>query len=145
MALTGDAYYSQFELGPATNVTSILWLIVAGAAAITLSAAGITTGLALADGRIDHATLAGIGADTRLRKAMSGAQTIMTASLGTLLGLFAGTVPMILMLSTQPGVPVVIPWAQLAVLLIVVPVFGALVAWAFTRGNVPLTRRQTLV
>lgn len=145
VALTGEAYYSQFETGPATNVTSILWLIVAGAAAITLSAAGITTGLALADGRIDHATLAGIGADTRLRKAMSGAQTVMTASIGTFLGLFAGAVPMVLMLSTQPGVPVVIPWTQLAVLLIVVPGVGALVAWVFTRGNLPLARRQTLV
>ncbi|MGL3806562.1 hypothetical protein ACSYDW_10725 [Paeniglutamicibacter sp. R2-26] len=144
VALTGEAYYSQFETGPATNVTSILWLIVAGAALITLSAAGITTGLALADGRIDHATLAGIGADTRLRKAMSGAQTVMTASLGTLLGLFAGTLPMIIMLSAQAGMPVVIPWSQLAVLLIVVPCVGAVVAWVFTRGNVPLTRRQTL-
>ena len=144
-AIAGDGYYTYFEKGPATNVTSILWMIVAGAALITLSAAGITTGLALADGRADHATLAGIGADTRLRKAMSGAQTILTASLGTSLGLFAGAVPMIAMLSTQPGVPVVIPWTQLAVLLVVVPCVGALVAWVFTRGNLPLIRRQTLV
>lgn len=134
-----------FEKGPAGNIASILWLIVAGGALITLSAAGITAGLALADGRNDHATLASIGADTQLRKAISGSQTLMTAMLGTVLGVFAGAVPTIVVLSLQRGFPIVIPWLQIAALMILVPLFGAAAAWLLTKGKLPMTRRQTLV
>ncbi|MHA7271245.1 FtsX-like permease family protein [Arthrobacter sp. HLT1-20] len=134
-----------FEKGPAGNITGILWLIVLGGALITLSAAGITAGLALADGRNDHATLASIGAGTQLRKAISGSQTLMTAMLGTALGVFAGTVPTVVVLSMMRGFPIVIPWLQMATLLILVPLFGAAAAWLLTRGKLPMTRRQTLV
>ncbi len=59
----GQTYGIRMENGPATNIATILWIVVIGAGLITLSAAGITAGLALADGRNDHATLASIGAD----------------------------------------------------------------------------------
>lgn len=134
-----------FEKGPAGNIATILWLIVLGGALITLSAAGITAGLALADGRNDHATLASIGADPRLRKALSASQTLMTAMLGTVLGLFAGAVPVLVVLSMQRGYPLVIPWLQMGTLLVLVPLFGAAAAWLLTRGTLPMTRRQTLV
>lgn len=133
-----------FEGGPPGNVATILWLIVIGGALITLSAAGITAGLALADGRNDHATLASIGADTGLRKALAGSQTLMTAMLGTVLGLFAGAVPVIVVLSLQRGFPIVLPWLQIGALMLLVPLFGAAAAWMFTKGKLPMTRRQTL-
>lgn len=56
-----------------------------------------------ADGRNDHASLARVGADTRRGKAMSGSQTVMTAMLGTVTGLFAGAVPAIGVLSLLRG------------------------------------------
>lgn len=132
------------ENGPATNVASILWIIVIGAALITLSAAGITAGLALADGRNDHATLASVGADSSLRKALAGSQTFLTACLGTAMGLFAGAVPVVALLSLFRGTSIVLPWLQLGVLMIGVPLFGAIAAWIFTKGKMPMTRRQTL-
>lgn len=134
----------HFQAGPSTLAGVFLWLIVAGGALITLSAAGITAGLALADGRSDHATLASIGADTRLRKALAGSQTLMTAMLGTVLGVFAGTVPTIVVLSQQRGFPIVIPWLQMGALMVLVPLFGAAAAWVLTKGRLPMTRRQTL-
>ncbi|WP_129545466.1 ABC transporter permease family protein [Arthrobacter dokdonensis] len=138
--------YSHFyqERGLDTPIGLILWLIVGGGALVTLSAAGITAGLALADGRNDHATLASIGADTRLRKAFAGSQTLMTALLGAVLGLFAGAVPTVVVLSLQRGFPVVLPWLQMGALVILVPLFGAAAAWVLTRGKLPMTRRQTL-
>lgn len=142
--LLGQYSGLYFERGPNPNVGLVLWLIVLGGALITLSAAGITAGLALADGRSDHATLASIGADTRLRKALSAAQTLMTAMLGTVLGVFAGAIPVAVALSLQRGFPVVLPWLQLGVLLVLVPLVGAAAAWVLTRGKLPMTRRQTL-
>ncbi|MDJ0315284.1 FtsX-like permease family protein [Arthrobacter sp. H35-D1] len=142
--LLGQFNSIRFETGPAGNLAMILWVIVLGGALITLSAAGITAGLALADGRSDQATLASVGADTKLRKAISGSQTLLTAMLGTVLGMFAGAVPMVVVLSLQRGFPIVIPWLQMGALMIMVPLFGAAVAWLLTRGRVPLTRRQTL-
>lgn len=132
------------EEGPPTFVNLMLWLIVVGGALITLSAAGITAGLALADGRNDHATLASVGADTKLRKAISGSQTLMTAMLGTVLGIVAGAIPVIVVLSLQSGVAIVIPWLQMGALMILVPFFGAAAAWVLTKGKLPMTRRQTL-
>ena len=143
--ILGEYGYIYFEPGPPTNIATMLWFIVIGGALITLSAAGITAGLALADGRNDHATLASVGADTKLRKAISGSQTLMTALLGTLLGVIAGAIPTIVVLSQQRGYPIVIPWLQLGALAILVPLFGAAAAWVFTKGKLPMTRRQTLV
>ncbi|WP_125616103.1 FtsX-like permease family protein [Specibacter cremeus] len=140
----GGYGYVSPEQGPSTPIGLILWLTVVGGALITLSAAGITAGLALADGRGDHATLASVGADPRLRKALSGAQTLMTALLGTVLGLFAGAVPVVVVLSLQRGMPIVLPWLQLGALLILVPLVGAAAAWLLTRARLPMTRRQTL-
>lgn len=140
----GQSYGIQIQNGPAANITMILWMVVIGAALVTLSAAGITAGLALADGRNDHATLASVGADPRLRKALSASQTLMTAFLGTVLGLFAGAVPIVVLLSLSRGTPIVVPWLQFSVLLILVPLFGAAAAWMFTRGKLPMSRRQTL-
>ena len=143
--LLGQYNYINIEQGPASNMATILWMIVIGGALITLSAAGITAGLALADGRNDHATLASVGADTKLRKAISGSQTLMTAMVGTVLGVIAGAIPTVVVLSQQRGSAIVIPWLQLGALAIVVPLFGAAAAWALTKGKLPMTRRQTLV
>lgn len=142
--LLGQYKYINIEKGPAANMAMILWFIVMGGALITLSAAGITAGLALADGRSDHATLASIGADTKLRKAISGSQTLMTALLGTVLGVVAGVIPTIVVLSQQRGFAIVVPWLQLGALAILVPLFGASAAWVLTKGKLPMTRRQTL-
>ncbi|ALE04562.1 hypothetical protein AL755_02560 (plasmid) [Arthrobacter sp. ERGS1:01] len=143
--LLGQYNGVYFEPGPNTAIGIVLWTIVIGGALITLSAAGITAGLALADGRSDHATLASVGADPRLRKALSGSQTLMTAMMGTVLGLFAGAVPTVVVLSFQRGMPIVLPWLQMGALLILVPLFGAGAAWLLTRAKLPMTRRQTLV
>ncbi|WP_427016363.1 hypothetical protein ACQCSX_16615 [Pseudarthrobacter sp. P1] len=130
--------------GDSAGVAVTLWLAVAAGALVTLSAAGITAGLALADGRADHAVLAGVGAGPGLRKSLSAAQTLLTAWLGTVLGIGAGALPTAVVLLQQRGMPIVLPWLQLGALALAVPLVGAGAAWLLTRGKMPLPRRGTL-
>ncbi|WP_441865345.1 FtsX-like permease family protein [Pseudarthrobacter sp. YAF2] len=119
------------------------WFIVAVSALITFSAAGITTGLSMADARKDHATLASVGAAPRLRKALAGSQALFTSGIGAVLGTLAGTVPAVLLaLSTDMRTAVEVPWLHLSVLVAAVPLTGAALAWAFTRSRLPMSRRS---
>lgn len=145
MQLAGESYPTPyFEPGPQSKISTGLWSLVAVSALITLSAAGITAGLALADGREDHSVLASIGADPRLRKQLSAAQLGLTSVLGTVLGLAAGGLSTLTMQSLFRDLTLSIPWTQLAVLVLVVPLAGALVAWSFTKAQLPLLHRRTL-
>ena len=131
------------EPGAERDASLILWSIVGLGALITLSAAGITTGLSMADSRKDHVTLAGVGAAPRLRKALAGSQALMTAGLGTVLGSVAGIVPALLLVTaTGMARTAVVPWLQLAALLVAVPLTGAALAWLFTRAKLPASRRE---
>lgn len=130
------------EQGTDRDSSWIIWTIVGISALITLSAAGITTGLSLADSRSDHMTLAGVGAAPRLRKALAGAQALMTAALGSALGCLAGVVPAIVIANaTGMAASAVVPWMQLLALLLAVPLTGAALAWMFTRARLPMSRR----
>lgn len=139
-----DRYGSMYvERGAERDASLILWSIVGLGALITLSAAGITTGLSMADSRKDHVTLAGVGASPRLRKALAGSQALMTAGLGTVLGSVAGIVPAVLLVTaTGMARTAVVPWLQLVALLIAVPLTGAALAWLFTRARLPVSRRE---
>ena len=131
------------EPGADRTGSELLWLIVGTSALITLSAAGITTGLALADARADHMTLAGVGAPPRLRKALAAAQSLMTASLGTSLGVAAGVVPAVLLIgATRMFAEPVVPWMPLLALLVGVPLTGSALAWVFARARLPVSRRS---
>jgi putative ABC transport system permease protein len=131
------------ERGAERDASLILWSIVGLGALITLSAAGITTGLSMADSRTDHVTLASVGAAPRLRKALAGSQALMTAGLGTVLGSVAGIVPAALLVTaTGMARTAVVPWLQLVALLIAVPLTGAVLAWLFTRARLPVSRRE---
>jgi putative ABC transport system permease protein len=73
---------------------------------------------------------------------MAGAQSLMTAVLGTSLGLVAGVVPAVLvMAATRPLAAPVVPWLQLLALLAAVPLCGGLLALLFTRARLPMSRR----
>ncbi|MEO8281952.1 MAG: FtsX-like permease family protein [Pseudarthrobacter sp.] len=137
-------YASMYvERGAERDASLILWSIVGLGALITLSAAGITTGLSMADSRKDHVTLAGVGAAPRLRKALAGSQALMTAGLGTVLGSISGVIPALLLVTaTGMARTAVVPWLQLVALLVAVPLTGGALAWLFTRAKLPVSRRE---
>jgi putative ABC transport system permease protein len=130
------------EHGIGADSSALLWIIVGLSALITLSAAGITTGLALADARNDHMTLAAVGAAPGLRRSLAAAQSLMTAGLGTLLGIAAGVVPAALTVAaTRMYAGATIPWLQFLALLVAVPLTGSALAWMFTKARLPMSRR----
>jgi putative ABC transport system permease protein len=139
----GDqAWFTFKHPGPPTE--QILWAISGIAALVALTSAAVTAGLALADGRSDHMTLAGVGAAPALRKRLAAAQTALGASLGVVLGMVGGLVPAVAVLIAVQRYQLVIPWPQLIALVALVPLIGAGAAWLFTRARLPMTRRALL-
>jgi putative ABC transport system permease protein len=147
MLFVERGYHSDYTIG--------LLALLVGSAVIVLGASGIATGLAAADGRSDLATLAAVGASPRTRRVLAAFQSAVTAGLGTLLGIVAGMVPAIAILRAmtrtvevvdghqikQTVLPIVMPWTNIAVTLLVVPVLAALAAAALTRSRLPMVRR----
>ena len=117
---------------------------MAGAALITLGAAGIATGLAQADARADHATLAAVGATPGLRRTLAASQALAVAGLGTLLGVVAGLVPGLAFIAAVDSLHFSVPWITLAQVLLGIPLVAAGCAWLLTRSRLPLERRVAL-
>lgn len=129
---------------PPPPAEALLWTVAGIAALVALTSSGITAGLALADGRADHMTLAGIGAAPKLRKSLAAAQTALTAAVGVTLGLLCGVLPAAVVFSSARQYELIVPWPQLAALAVLVPVVGAGAAWLFTRARLPMSRRALL-
>ncbi|MFJ2620994.1 FtsX-like permease family protein [Glutamicibacter sp. NPDC087344] len=142
--ILGEYSGYTFELGPPSASSFLLWMMVAGSAVITLSAAGITAGLALADGRNDQSILASLGASPRLRRAISAMQLLLTTVLGTSFGLLAGSLITVVTLLLERDAMIEIPWAQFTVLIFAVPLCGSAAAWLLTQNNLPIVRRRAL-
>src|SRR6266511_2178344 len=129
----------------------ILLAVVAGL--ITLGAAAIATGLAAADGRADLATLAAVGASPRVRRTLALSQSGVIAGLGSLLGAVAGlgAADAVLVALNQAFAdrwpaptpyPMVMPWLNVGIALVVVPVVAMAGTVAFTRARLPIERRR---
>ncbi len=126
-------YVSQYGLG--------LLALIGGAAVITLGAAGIATGLAQADARADHATLAAVGAAPRARRSLAAAQALTVALLGTALGIAAGFVPALALIGAMDSLDVVVPWGRLLIVLVGIPLLAGALSWLLVRSRLPLERR----
>ena len=123
-----------------------VWIMLAAATLLVLLVGGLTTGLAVADGVRDEATLAAIGAPPTLRKQTTAAQLAVVVFLGCLLGSVIGIA--LLRAVVEFGTDAyfapffVIPWTHLAVLILGVPAVGAAIAWAVTPASKVLARRR---
>ncbi len=138
-------YQSRYGIG--------LLALLLGSAIIVLGASGTATGLAAADGKADLATLAAVGATPRTRRTLAAFQSAATAGLGTVLGVIAGLVPgvgVVLALNaanrqdvlSDDAYPLVLPWTNVLVTLLVVPAVAALAAALLTRSRLPVVRRM---
>lgn len=150
-AALGDEVFASVERGPSSDrLTLIVLAIVAGV--ITLSATAIATGLAAADGRADLATLGAVGASPRVRRALSLSQSGVIAGLGSMLGAAVGLGAAIAVLvalnqgyaqvwPAPPPYPIVVPWFNVAIAVLVVPLIAMLGAGLLTRSRLPIERR----
>ena len=150
-ARLGEGSTVYVERGPQTDNQKLLVLaIVAGI--VTLTAAAIATGLAAADGRADLTTLAAVGASPRVRRALSLSQSGVIAGLGSLLGTVAGLgagAGVLAALNRQAAAlwpaptpyPVTVPWQNVGIALLAVPLIAMLGAGLLTRSRLPIERR----
>jgi putative ABC transport system permease protein len=135
---------------PTSPLVMVIVTLVAGV--ITLGAAAIATGLAVADSRADLATLGAVGASPMVRRLLTLSQTGLIAGLGSALGVLAGlTTSAALLYGTNlaltgqwphdPPTPFVVPWRTVLAVLVVVPLIGTLGAGLLTRSRLPIERR----
>jgi len=152
-AALGSRVGVDVERGPRSRSdTRTLLLLAVVAGVIALGAAAIATGLAAADGRADLGTLAAVGASPRVRRGLSLSQSGVIAGLGSLLGAVAGlggAVAVLLALNrgyadiwpAPTPYPITVPWLNLGVALLVVPLVAMLGAGLLTRSRLPIERR----
>ena len=132
------------EEGPDDDSREVALLIVAGVAAfVTLVGVAISVALSAAEGRADLATLAAVGAPPRRRRALAAAQALLVAGLGCALGVAFGTFVAYTARTTTGSPDFVIPWTNLAITAVAVPLLAVLVAAVFTPSRLPLVRRAT--
>ncbi|MEU0561954.1 FtsX-like permease family protein [Dactylosporangium sp. NPDC006015] len=135
---------------PDSTVTLIVLAIVAGV--IALGAAGIATGLAAVDSRPDLATLGAVGASPGVRRRLTLSQAGVIAGVGSLLGAVAGfgagwAVLAALnrkALTEWPSdalFPLVVPWLNVLVAVLVVPLVAMAGTGLLTRARLPIERR----
>jgi len=152
-AALGNTAGVYVERGPRPRSdTRTLLLLAVVAGVIALGAAAIATGLAAADGRADLGTLAAVGASPRVRRGLSLSQSGVIAGLGSLLGAAAGlggSVAVLLALNrggadvwpAPTPYPITLPWRNVGIALLVVPVVAMLGAGLLTRSRLPIERR----
>jgi len=150
-AALGDRFSFTVVEEPSTDTTGLLVLaIVAGV--ITLGAAAIATGLAAADGRADLGTLAAVGASPGVRRMLSLSQSGVIAGLGSLLGAAAGLSASMAVLfalnqryadiwPAPTPYRIAVPWLNVGIALLVVPLIAMLGAGLLTRSRLPIERR----
>jgi putative ABC transport system permease protein len=140
------------EQGPDHDQQVIAITLALAAGVIALGAAAIATGLAAVDGRGDLRTLGAVGATPRVRRLLALSQSGVIAGLGSVLGALAGFGAGAAVLyglnrvhagqwPAPPPYPIEVPWLNLLVSVLVVPLVAILGAGLLTRSRLPSERR----
>ncbi len=135
--------YGAIDTGPSDP--SRILLIIAGIAAafVTLVGVAISVALSAAEGRADLATLAAVGAPPRRRRSLAAAQAFLVGGLGCGIGLLLGVFVSYTLRSTIGAPTFIVPWNNLLVVGLVVPLVAVLIAAVFTPSRLPLTVRRS--
>jgi putative ABC transport system permease protein len=140
------------ERGPTRDKQIVAIVLAIAAGVIALGAAAIATGLASVDGRGDLRTLGAIGATPRVRRLLALSQSGVIAGLGSFLGAIAGFGAGAAVLFGLNRVyagkwpapipyPIEVPWLNLGISLVAVPLVAILGAGLLTRSRLPIERR----
>ncbi|MFG1906869.1 FtsX-like permease family protein [Kribbella sp. NPDC048928] len=115
--------------------------ILGAATVVTLLGVAISVSLSAAEGRADLATLAAIGAPPRRRRSLAAAQAWVLGQLGCVLGVGVGALYGYTAHAAFGSPHFVVPWAEIAGIVLVVPLFAGLLAWLLTRSRLPMVSR----
>ncbi|MEU7740215.1 FtsX-like permease family protein [Nonomuraea sp. NPDC049158] len=155
LSVAGDQIDVYFEYPRGDELARVLWILLGAAMVLVLGGTFAATGLAAADMRHDLNTMSAVGAPPRVRRLVVAGQAGYIAGLGALVGVVAGVVGGIALswpMSRHNGVQgaswftpgpttVSIPWLFLVAFAVGLPLLAALVAWAFAKTRLELTRR----
>jgi putative ABC transport system permease protein len=150
-----SAEFARVERGYVSPYPVFLLVIGIASLVVALGSTLAVVGLSAAEGRADVATLAAVGAPPRVRRRLAAAQAGVVAVLGTVLGAVSGIVSgitlVLLSRDRLNGTPdgeqvrqtwqIVMPWWDLGVLAVALPLLAVLAAAAFTRSRLPMVRR----
>jgi putative ABC transport system permease protein len=115
--------------------------LAAAAGLVTLLGVSMTVALSAAESRADLATLAAIGAQPRRRRMLAGAQALVLSAVGTVLGLVLGGVLGYAAGALTGKLDFAVPWSNLGITVVVVPLLAVAVAMVATRSKLPMVRR----
>ncbi|WP_328525069.1 FtsX-like permease family protein [Kribbella sp. NBC_00359] len=115
--------------------------ILTAATVVTLLGVAISVSLSAAEGRADLATLAAIGAQPRRRRSLAAAQAWVLGQLGCVLGVGVGALYGYTAHAAFGSPHFMVPWAEIAGIVIAVPLFAGLLAWLMTRSRLPMVSR----
>ncbi|MCE5288448.1 MAG: FtsX-like permease family protein [Nocardiaceae bacterium] len=128
-------------------------LLLVAATVLMFAGALTATFLALADARPDLSTLSAVGASPAVRRSISAATALGIAGAGAILGFVVGLAPGIAvtypLTELSPYLPsgmsprhvLAIPWGQLALVVLALPLVTAAIAAVCTRSKVPVLNR----
>lgn len=110
------------------------WLFGVAGSILALAIVAVVVALIGAESRKDRAILAAVGAAPRTRRALAGASAWVVAAVAGALAVPAGFAPVVVFRIAQArDYPIVVPWAAIAVALVLVPAIATLVAAAGSR------------
>jgi putative ABC transport system permease protein len=119
---------------PQSVTTPLLMLLFAVSGAVALAVVAAMVALAQAEARTERRTLFAVGASPAVLRGTAAATAGLLALLGGVLAVPAGLLPLAAVYATTPAaVPLVVPWAGLAVGAVLVPALAA-------AGSATLTR-----
>ncbi|WP_207555988.1 FtsX-like permease family protein [Intrasporangium flavum] len=144
----------RVERGYERDDTMIITLVIALIALIILVATLIATALGQAEAAPLLGTLAAVGATKRTRRALAASQAVYLALVGAVLGLLVGLAPgvaisrILTATYTDSGmdystVIIDVPWLQVLVPVVLVPVVAGALAWVSIRTAPVVVRRTT--
>lgn len=119
------------------------WLIglLTAATVVTLLGVAISVALSAAEGRSDLATLAAVGAPPRRRRNLAAAQAWVLGQLGCLLGVGVGALYGYTAHAAFGSPYFAVPWREIGGIVLLVPLFAAVLAWSLTRSRLPMVSR----
>lgn len=147
---------SVYTGGDTDDYGGIARLVLAVIGAILMLGGTLTaTYLALADARADLATLSAVGAAPRTRRAVAAAYAGVISMVGAILGAVIGFVPGVAAAWSNtdtsaysstardlPGHFVAVPWLTIGAIVILLPLFAAVVVGVTSRSRLPMVSRQ---
>jgi putative ABC transport system permease protein len=122
------------------------WAFEAAGAAVALAIVAVVVALIGAESRKDRAILAAVGAAPQTRRALAGASAWVVALVAGALAVPTGFAPAaVFQIAQARGYPIVVPWAAIAVAILIVPMIAGAIATVGSREPKPMSLLRPIV